>query len=77
MSYKEFSDWIEKNSVNQTREYCNGIDYIFVTRNDGWIAIFEIDCGNYNPVIEATDYQHARSYIAFREKINFPITALC
>lgn len=34
--------WIAENGTgNKERKYINGIDYLFVTMNDGWIAIFE------------------------------------
>lgn len=52
--------WIAENGTgNKERKYINGIDYLFVTMNDGWIAIFEYSEGYYIPKTQAADEAHA------------------
>lgn len=49
----------------------NGIDYKFVTEDDGWVSIYEYDkySNTYFPVIQAADMAHAHSYCVLREPI--------
>lgn len=51
------------------RRYANGLDYIFILEQDGWISIMDVTGGNYRPVIQAKDVEHAESYIALREPV--------
>ena len=54
--------WIAENGTgNKERKYINGIDYLFVTMNDGWIAIFEYSEGYYIPKTQAADEANDRA----------------
>ena len=74
MNRAEFEAWKAENATSTADEYYNGIDYKFLTMRDGWIAIFEFvaDTGEYKPLVEAKDLEHARSYCERRERMPVP-----
>ena len=74
MNRAEFEAWKAENSIASSDEHYNGIDYRFLTTQDGWIVVFEhnADISEYKPLIEAADIEHARSYCARRERIPVP-----
>ena len=44
--------WIAENGTgHKENKHFNGIDYLFVTMNDGWIAVFECADGYYIPCL--------------------------
>ena len=60
----------------QERKYINGIDYLFVTMNDGWIAIFEYSEGYYIPKTQAADEAHALSWCGMIERPRVPFNVI-
>lgn len=74
MNRAEFEAWKAENSIAISDEHYNGIDYKFLTTQDGWIVVFEYnaDISEYKPLIEAVDIEHARSYCERRERIPVP-----
>lgn len=74
MNRAEFEAWKAKYSIESADEHYNGIDYKFLTMQDGWIVIFEYnpESCEYKPLIEAADIEHARSYCDRRERIPVP-----
>lgn len=77
MSKIELEKWIAENGTKKECEYFNGIRYAFVTMKDGWIAIFECKGnGEYVPMIQAADIEHARSYCEISEPVRVPINIL-
>lgn len=74
MNRAEFEAWKAENSIAISDEHYNGIDYKFLTMHDDWIAIFEFnaDTGEYKPLTQAKDIEHARSYCERRERIPVP-----
>ena len=44
MTREEFEKWCRENGTgNKVNKSYNGVDWVFVTMKDGWIAIFEYD----------------------------------
>ena len=78
MNAKEFEDWVKENGTCATRKYSGGIDWVFVTMKDGWIAIFEYNyfAGEYIPKIQAKDEKHALNYISLIERPPVPFQIL-
>lgn len=77
MTIQEFESWCRENGTGRTNHSCNGIDWVFITMTDGWIAIFEYDYGSgYYPKIQAKDEAHALSYIAMIERPRVPLQEL-
>ena len=74
MNKAEFEVWKAENSIATVDEHYNGFDYKFCTLKDGWIAVIEYnsDTNEYKPLIEAKDFEHARSYCARCERIPVP-----
>ena len=68
--------WQDENCVSSTREYYNGIDYIFATMKDGWIAISEVDQFGIYPQIQADNIEHARDWCFKRERLTVPVQEL-
>ena len=69
--------WIAENGTgNKERKYINGIDYLFVTMNDGWIAIFEYSEGYYIPKTQAADEAHALSWCGMIERPRVPFNVI-
>lgn len=69
--------WIAENGTgNKERKYINGIDYLFVTMNDGWIAIFEYSEGYYIPKTQAADEAHALSWCGMIERPHVPFNVI-
>lgn len=61
--------WIAENGTgHKENKYFNGIDYLFVTMNDGWIAVFECADGYYIPKTQAADEAHAASWCNMIER---------
>lgn len=74
MTRTEFESWCRENGTGRINKSCNGIDWVFVTMTDGWIAIFEYDYeSGYYPKIQAKDEAHALSYIAMIERPRVPL----
>lgn len=78
MKLTEFEKWKEENGTSYCSYRANRISYKFVTMNDNWIAIFEYDHmrGEYIPLIQARDMEHAESYCDLREPIPVPVNKL-
>lgn len=76
MNIQEFKKWLEENSVSRQNVHCNGLDYIFCTMHDGWIAIFLDTDGIYEPLTQAKTEKAALDYIELREAVNFPFQYL-
>lgn len=54
MTRKDFENWCRENGTgHKVNKSCNGIDWVFVTIKDGWIAIFEYD---YCKIIHGTTF---------------------
>lgn len=71
---REVQDWITENGTgHQERRIINGIHFLFVTRNDGWIAVFSVDEGMYSPKFEASGMAHALSRCNLMERVNVPL----
>ena len=71
---REVQDWSAENGTgHQERRIINGIHFLFVTRNDGWIAVFSVDEGMYFPKFEASDMAHALSRCNLMERVNVPL----
>lgn len=69
--------WITENGTgNKERKYINGIDYLFVTMNDGWIAIFEYSEGYYIPKTQAADEAHALNWCGMIERPRVPFNVI-
>lgn len=57
--------------------YANGIDYVFYSLPDNWIAIFYYQYGaGLKPLIQAKDLEHAKSYCVLREVCSVPLKRL-
>lgn len=54
----------------------NGIDWVFVTMKDTWIALFEYVNGSYIPYIQCKDKEHALSYINVLERPSVPFDVI-
>lgn len=78
MTIQEFESWCRENGTgNKINKHCNGIDWVLVTMNDGWIAIFEYDYyAGYYPKIQAKDEAHALGYINMIERPRVPLQEL-
>ena len=80
MNGKDFDKWCEENATSLERKHCNGLDYVFATMTDHWIAIFQYNhmCGDntYAPLIQSADIEHAVDYIAMREPVVVPMQRL-
>ena len=71
----EFEKWVAENGTGEkVHKHFNGIDYIFATMTDGWIAIFETGEGGYVPKMQAADEAHADSWCAMRERLPVPFS---
>lgn len=69
MDREKFDAWVVENGTGHIdRKYINGIDYVFATMKDGWIAIFEVDDGVYIPKMQAADEAHAISWCNMIER---------
>lgn len=75
MKALEFENWRKENGGSIKDYYVNRISYKFVTMNDNWIAIFEYDHvrGEYIPLIQAKDIEHAESFCFMREPVPVPV----
>ena len=78
MKATEFETWKKENGVGVRDHYVNRISYKFVTMKDGWIAIFEYQHwnGQYIPLIQAKDIEHAESYCFMREPVTVPVNRI-
>lgn len=77
MSGQELENWIAENGTgSRERKHFNGIDYLFATMNDGWIAVFEYDNGSYIPKFQAADEEHAVSRCSMIERIPVPFNII-
>lgn len=77
MSKGDYQKWADENIVSSEHRYYNGIDYIFGTMKDGWIAISETDAFGIYPCIQAKDMEHAESWCVMRERVNVPMQEIC
>jgi len=78
MTAERLEKWASETGATGHESYhANGIDYVFYTLPDGWIAIFEYDDGEYLPRIQAADLRHAKSWCAMRERLNVRVTKIC
>ena len=69
--------WIAQNGTGHKEyKYFNGIDYLFVTMNDGWIAIFEYADGCYIPKIQAANEMRAASWCNMIERPSVPFNVI-
>lgn len=69
--------WIAENGTgHKENKYFNGIDYLFVTMNDGWIAVFECADGYYIPKTQAADEAHAASRCNMIERPRVPFNVI-
>lgn len=74
LTAKEVQEWISsKGTGHKEQKYINGIRFLFVTRKDGWIAVFRTDGGMYYPEFEALDMKHAVSRCHFIEVVHVPL----
>lgn len=76
---EKLNAYVEKASNERRIEriYCNTLDYIFVTEEDGWISIIQDDRNSgYHPIIQAKDRDKALDYIAFIEPVTVPMNIL-
>ena len=77
MSGQALENWIAENCMgSRERKYFNGIEYLFATMNDGWIAVFEYDNGRYIPKFQAADEEHAVSRCYMTERISVPFNVI-
>ena len=77
MTREKFESWCRENGTGRINKSRNGIDWVFVTMKDGWIAIFEYDYeSGYYPKIQAKDMGHAVSYISMIERPRVPLQEL-
>lgn len=77
MSKGEYQAWANENIISSVTKWFNGIQYIWGTMKDGWIAISEIDAFGVYPCIQADNEAHAESWCAMRERINVPMQQIC
>lgn len=78
MTATELDKWVAENGAKDHQNFSrNGIDWVFYTLPDGWIAVFEYDEGEYLPRIQAADMAHARSWCVMRERLTVPVTQIC
>ena len=74
MTGEQFLDWMHENGTGESASsYVNGMHFIFVSMKDGWTAVFEQDGGQYIPVIQAADMEHAQSYCNLLEPLRVPV----
>lgn len=77
MTREKFESWCHENGTGRINKSYNGIDWVFVTMTDGWIAIFEYDyLSGYYPKIQAKDMEHALNYISMIECPRVPLQEL-
>jgi hypothetical protein len=77
MTGAEVEKWVQENrAANKERYFTNGIDYLFVTLPDNWIAVFEDDSGDFIPCIQAADAGKAKTWCNLREPLTVPVTFL-
>lgn len=78
IGYSKFSAWVNANSTGKMEKcYVNGISYVLVMMNDGWIAIFErTEEGMYIPKIQAADMPRAMDWCYMTERPRVPVTAI-
>ena len=77
MDREKAASWIKENCTGSITEWYNTIEYKLCTMKDGWIAVFEADPnGEYTPIIQAKDLEHARSYCNMREPVTVPVNII-
>lgn len=77
MNRSQYEAWIKENCTGSTTEWINQIEYKFGQMLDGWTAVFErTETGDYMPLTQAKDLEHARSFCNMREPVTVPVSFL-
>lgn len=76
MTKEQYTEWKEKNGTESERIYINDIAYNLVKMKDEWIAVFSVRNGEYIPMIQAKDREHAVSFCQMREPVPVPVNVI-